>query len=133
MSGQSHTGGRDSSRDHAPDTGSALDGEPIWIVHGSTGEYSDRGEWVVCAYRSEGEAKAYVEFLGKKRQEVGPGRYEDGWDYDLEEQVEAAMRAFDPNFSEDYTGTRWFVRETIIRPSSAEQVAGASSRDEHNV
>jgi hypothetical protein len=33
----------------------------IWVVTASVGEYSDRREWAVTAFTSEGVAKAYVE------------------------------------------------------------------------
>lgn len=32
----------------------------IWIVEGSTGEYSDRTDWVVCAYRTEEQAQEHA-------------------------------------------------------------------------
>lgn len=33
--------------------------EYLWIVTGSTGEYSDRCEWTVCAYRTYEEAEKH--------------------------------------------------------------------------
>lgn len=35
-------------------------GEKIYVVVASSGEYSDRAEWVVCAYRDEADAKLHV-------------------------------------------------------------------------
>jgi len=31
-----------------------------WVVQGTTGEYSDRREWIVCVFLSEAEAKDYL-------------------------------------------------------------------------
>ncbi len=36
----------------------------IWIVQGSTGEYSDHSEWPVCGYYDETAAKSFAELLG---------------------------------------------------------------------
>ena len=33
--------------------------EHIWVLSGSTGEYSEFSEWVVCAYRTEEDAKKH--------------------------------------------------------------------------
>lgn len=33
----------------------------VYVVVGTTGEYSDRIEWQVCAYRDEEQAKAHVQ------------------------------------------------------------------------
>ena len=78
----------------------------IWIVQGSTGEYSDRTEWAVCAYKSEGKAQARVlelealisSFTGRKQD--GP----DEW-FDSDKRVEC-MREHphgDPHYQEYYT------------------------------
>ena len=31
----------------------------IYLVHGSTGEYSDRNEWVICGYKSREAAEQH--------------------------------------------------------------------------
>jgi hypothetical protein len=97
--------GTGSSRESVTATASPL--PPIFVVVGSTGEYSDRGEWLTRAFRSEDAAKAYVEFLTAERQRLAPaGEYVD---YDQREEIAGKMRAYDPRYSEDYTGTSWFV------------------------
>lgn len=88
----------------------------VFLVTGSTGEYSDRGEWPVYVFGTEPEARAYVEFLTVKRQELGVG-YED--EYDAREAAEKAMQAFDPRYSEDYTGTSWRVDRVAFGPATA--------------
>lgn len=80
----------------------------MYLVTGTTGEYSDRSEWTVCLFRTEEAAREYVDFLSRKRQEL-PSYYGFGCSWSEQQAIEEAMRAFDPEFSEDYTGTRWFV------------------------
>jgi len=88
--------------------------EKIWMVGGTTGEYSDRVEWVVDAWRSESEAQARVRFLDDKMREIGLGAYID--DYDTLGRAELAMRAFDPAFSCDYTGSHYYICEMELKP-----------------
>jgi hypothetical protein len=82
----------------------------IYIVCGRTGEYSDRNEWLTRAFTTEEDAKDYVAFLTRKRQELGPA----GSDVADIDALENAMRAFDPEYSEDYTGTSWFVSPVTL-------------------
>jgi hypothetical protein len=82
----------------------------IYVVIGQTGEYSDRSEWVVAAYRSEEDAKAHV---------VAATANADAWhafaqscegmDMEWSEQNERKKSAnpLDPFFECDYTGTRY--------------------------
>jgi hypothetical protein len=88
--------------------------EKIWMVGGSTGEYSDRVEWAVDAWRSEAEAQARVKFLDDKMRELGLCDSRD--DYDIRDQKELAMRAFDPAFSCDYTGSHYYICELELKP-----------------
>jgi hypothetical protein len=82
----------------------------IWLVFGSTGEYSDRTEWVVEAHRTEAAAQARVTELTTLMQELGAGSGgHPGWQ---ERQVWVnAMQAHprgDPSYSEDNTGTTYY-------------------------
>lgn len=79
--------------------------QTIWVVIGTTGEYSDRSEWLTKAFRSEESAKDYVLFLTKERQKLGTR----SWNYEEREKVGKVMKAFDHNYSEDYSGTEWYV------------------------
>lgn len=83
-------------------------GSKLYVVTGVTGEYSDRSEWLVRAHSSEAGARADVETLTAKWAELtaGLGYYQD--EYDV---ARSAMKAFDPGFRVDYTGTSWFVQE----------------------
>jgi hypothetical protein len=90
--------------------------QTIYVVLGSTGEHSDRSEWLVKAFHSQAEAESYVTFLTTKRQEVAAPKWELEWDERA--SVEAKMRAFDPNYAEDYTGTSWWVSEVELVASA---------------
>lgn len=78
----------------------------IYVVQGSTGEYSDHREWLVHAFRHEADAQAEVEFLTAKWMEL---RASDGTDWEERHADEEAMRVFDPGFFTDYTGSHWNV------------------------
>ena len=90
--------------------------QPIYVVLGSTGEYSDRSEWLVKAFRSQAEAENFVTFLTVTRQMTAPPRGELEWED--RGSVEDKMRAFDPNYAEDYTGTSWRVSEVELVASA---------------
>jgi hypothetical protein len=111
----------------------------IYVVQGSTGEYSDRTEWLVRAYHTEAEARAEVEFLTAARRALNPHDPDDTWAH--MDRIEAAMQAFDPRYQEDYTGSRWFVSsvelsaQRLLPPepsSSSEAVAAGQLRDDQN-
>lgn len=42
----------------------------VYVVMGTTGEYSDRDEWAVCAYTSEDSAKTHVERATARAREL---------------------------------------------------------------
>jgi hypothetical protein len=105
-----------SSHSHPVSVGEAEPtGRKLYVVCGTTGEYSDRGEWTTWAFDTEAEARAYVEFLAARRQEIGAP--EGFLDWEQEQAIEAAMRSYDPRYSEDYTGTRWFVSAVDYGPT----------------
>lgn len=69
----------------------------IWIVFGSTGEYSDFREWWVCACLTEQRAKEICDELNEWCRIKG---FADGRNYDSDEKPE-----LDPDFRADYSGT----------------------------
>lgn len=80
----------------------------FWMVEGSSGEYSDRRDWIVCIYRTEEEAKRHAE-LAQKRSEELHKQYDDYWD------IPAKANEWDPQESHDYTGTRYTHGMTELR------------------
>jgi hypothetical protein len=95
----------------------------IYVVSGSTGEYSDRTDWMVRAYADEETAKAIVLEYTTKAKEIEVrcrlpkddpqyiNKYQ-GW------RPEFKWPHPDPGFQMDYTGTDYFYGEIELVPSS---------------
>jgi hypothetical protein len=84
----------------------------IWIVNGTTGEYSDRTDWVVCAYHDNPKAEEHARnamLRAKEIQKQHPGYTYHNWD---ENRVK---NEFDPNMRLDYTGTEYYTVECILK------------------
>ena len=75
----------------------------IYIVCGTTGEYSDRREWFVAAYRNRVRAEQHIANLDTWLREHGYDRNTHR-PYDYETKC-----PLDANFATDYTGTRYYV------------------------
>ena len=81
----------------------------VYVVVGSTGEYSDRTEWIVCAYADEALARAHVKAAEReaKRIEATNSRY----NHEPDDQA----KAWDAGMVVDYTGTLYWVSEVELR------------------
>jgi hypothetical protein len=88
----------------------------IQVVVGSTGEYSDRSEWLAKAFRTKSEAEEYIRLLQENYRQFS-GDY--GYTRTDEEaaKLEKTMQELDPHFQEDYTGTYWFAEEVEFENS----------------
>ena len=82
----------------------------IWIVRGTTGEYSERGELTVMAFDTEEAAKAKVLGLQTALQASGIERLT-WWDDDWVEAKDRFRAEHDPGFDIDRTGTSWFIED----------------------
>lgn len=92
--------------------------ERIWIVMGSTGEYSDRREWPVIAFTSEDAAKERIAALDVRMQQIPQEWRDDRWEHEV--KIKEHMAPLDPNFSMDYTGTSYFFYEVeVVRPATS--------------
>lgn len=82
--------------------------DTIHLVCGSTGEYSDRHEWLVAAFSTAEAAQKYIDKLQLMYQQFPQN--DRGYQREEEErdQLHRVMEVFDPNFSEDYTGTYYW-------------------------
>lgn len=78
----------------------------IYIVEGTTGEYSDRSEWPVAAYADESLAQQHAE--AAKRWYEEHDCFERHYD-------EIFQNPFDPFMHINYTGTDWTVYEVELR------------------
>ena len=75
----------------------------IYVVFGTTGEYSDRSEWPVKAFRMKRKAVALVTKATDRAKalEQSTPEYQH---YEAEGQNE-----FDPDMKMDYTGTTYYI------------------------
>ena len=87
----------------------------VYVVMGSTGEYSNRREWPVRGYFTEAEAQAEVlrldEIARVVRLEIETRRDAGDWNTD---GLVAAARQADPAFDHDYTGTSYFIYDVPL-------------------
>ncbi len=83
--------------------------EKIWIVEGRTGEYSDRTDWQVCAFRDEAKAKELAIEL-KKLASATLVATENIWDWE-DSEIGKVWKEKDPQAALDYTGTDYTAYE----------------------
>lgn len=89
----------------------------IYVVQGSTGEYSDHTEWLVCAFQDQDKAKSHVEYLSmlarhamQECETAGLNNYH--WD---EQPSGKMLRLADPDARIDYTGINYEVIEVELK------------------
>jgi hypothetical protein len=89
----------------------------VYIVMGSTGEYSDRSEWPVVAYLNEEHAKEHVEKATAYAKEFEVFAQRDEFRHNTwDKRRELTVSPFDPRFSMDYTGTSyWYDEVPLLR------------------
>ena len=76
----------------------SVDNVEIYVVEGSTGEYSDHTEWLIAAYLNEEDAKKHVLCATEKAEQLGATENTDVfWDRD-------GQNEWDPNMQCDYKG-----------------------------
>jgi hypothetical protein len=80
----------------------------IFVVMGTTGEYSDRSEWPVIGYFDEKKAQEHVENAAKVAKGIEATRTSPYWtDPDQSNQ-------YDPHMRMDYTGTSYYLMEVDL-------------------
>lgn len=82
------------------------DGVPIFLVMGSTGEYDDYHEWVVCAYRDYDSAEYHAKMANDECTKLHEEN--NGKTYIKIKSV------FDENMQIDYGGAKYFIEETVL-------------------
>lgn len=83
----------------------------IYIVMGTTGEYSDRSEWPVKAFYCEKVAQDLVVAATRKAKELEVIRNSVSR-YDAPKR---GSNEFDPNMQMDYTGIDYYIMETELQ------------------
>lgn len=83
----------------------------LYIVTGSTGEWSDRSTWLVRAFEDKLVAQEFVNTLTCMYEQYQGNKC--GYERPKQEMVtlEEQLWQFDPEFCEDYTGTHWYIEE----------------------
>lgn len=74
----------------------------IFIVEGSTGEYSDHCEWPVAAYTNEEQAKLHVQKATERAKELMVGDK-----YEWSELSGKQLNEWDRGMHVDYTGVNY--------------------------
>lgn len=85
----------------------------LWIVEGSTGEYSDHIEWPICFYESEDLARAHVEKAKARAGELLNECGGDRW------RIKAGANEWDPGMQIDYTGVNYWAYSVKRGPLEA--------------
>ena len=80
----------------------------VYIVCGTTGEYSDRSEWIVAAYAREADAKEHV---------LRAKEYADAWLKSYQDKyIGVAVKSpLDSRFRCDYIGTDYWYEELEVK------------------
>lgn len=84
----------------------------IYVVQGSTGEYSDNREWLVKAFVNEKRAADLVQKASERAREVFAMRDDNDW-YTYP-RPERFNNEHDPNMQVDYTGTNYGILEVEL-------------------
>lgn len=79
----------------------------IYVVMGTTGEYSDRTEWPVVAYTNESDARRHVELAGNEAKTIFATRKD-------RYSTDGIVNPFDPKMEMDYMGTEYFIHSTVL-------------------
>ena len=99
----------------------------VYILQGSTGEYSDRTDWIVAAYPNIDNATTAQQILTDlfnkmwKYMEENDVHYRDLMDGDTGTvppyvaDIWNHIKQIDPRCMLDYTGTTWWVKEVELR------------------
>lgn len=80
----------------------------IYIVKGSTGEYSDNQEWLVAWYKEERLARKHCELADKEAKVIYidcESKLISYWN------IPSGSNKYDPNMMTNYTGTNYSVEE----------------------
>lgn len=75
----------------------------VHVVMGTTGEYSDRDEWLVRAFVSRRRAEKFALACKVRANEIVAKYPDSRWD------IPKGEHEMDPGFRADYTGTDYFV------------------------
>ena len=84
--------------------------DSIHIVGGSTGEYSDLHEWVVCWFSDKETAESFAQHL-REQLAASLERHSHLPKWESYRQARKEMESLDPDLSIDYNGVTYGVFE----------------------
>lgn len=77
----------------------------VYVVSGSTGEYSDHSIWLVGVFSDEDSARSLVDFLNERLEGAKD------LDWDGRDSLVDSLREYDPDMRIYYTGTEYEYAE----------------------
>lgn len=80
----------------------------IYVIRGTTGEYSDRTEWAVKAFKDKTKTLKCIIELEREAKRI---QFERGSEYRLPDDYNNPL---DPKMIMDYTGTSYFYDEVEL-------------------
>lgn len=86
----------------------------IYIIQGSTGEYSDHKEWVVCALRDKQKAQEFIHQLVQEANTI-LSKFKNKNEWRRSNDWHPEVPSNDPQFAVDYTGFNYNLIETELR------------------
>lgn len=81
----------------------------IYIVFGTAGEYSDRYEWPIIAYRERKDAEKHVINATERARELYAMYRDDYY------SIPQGANQFDPDMSVSYAGTGYYFSEVDLK------------------
>ena len=94
----------------------------VWVLRGTTGEYSDRTDWIVAAYKKEDDAvktqQDLSDLFAKMWKEVNGYWWEVEFNETTPEPIKTlwdTIKKIDSQITVDYTGVSWWVTEVELR------------------
>ncbi len=79
--------------------------DAVYVVVGSTGQYSDHREWYVMAFLSRAKAERFTEAVSAEYRKIKQRYSENLWN------IPEKANPLDPDMQIDYTGTNYYVVE----------------------
>ena len=101
-------------------------GRMLYVVMGTTGEYSDRSEWPVRSFLSLDKAQAFVLAADTWLRENGIYQ---GSDEGVGHELRPETCPFDPGFSTGYTGTGYYVMPVPLDDDTMLEIAVSVDQD----
>lgn len=80
----------------------------IYVVQGTTGEYSDKLDWIVCAFKKQKLAEDFVHNAMKRAKEIEKAK-------ESKYSTSKEKNEFDPDMQMDYTGTEYTYYKTELK------------------